>query len=490
MIGVGMRNSICIIGAGLAGGIIASELSRAGYSVTLIDQGDVPTPYDNHDETWLPNTPKASFTRGTGRGGTSNYWHGGLTILDRSDVEDRSDIFSTHKMPIEYSELLDYYDRALSRIDTPKTLKLADINTGPAKEGNDFELNADEFKYKGLLYPNTVYCTKDEIRHAEIEYGLNVITDYLITHFNFTSDNKVCSVGGTRNGQLETYSADMFILCAGGLGSPKVLLNSSVNNEKLLNLPVGKYLTDHPSGFVFKAKLRKRMNLKNLFGQQENGYRLQHGFTLNSHKLDIANNRNHIVYLRPAISMKDPLIYDFLKRKLVGYKGKHLSLSDIAYLFRHSDLLYEAVNFKFGLFNTTRYVSGLTFIEQSPGDGHQICADGTDRYKVHWSVTKNDDASALAFLKHYFDCHKHMFEHYEIFPNINRRLETSGHHSGGCRMSVDPTTGVVDNSLRVFGIDNLFVADGSVLGYTGYANTGLSIMALALRCVDNVKSYL
>jgi choline dehydrogenase-like flavoprotein len=39
----------------------------------------------------------------------------------------------------------------------------------------------------------------------------------------------------------------------------------------------------------------------------------------------------------------------------------------------------------------------------------------------------------------------------------------------------------------VFGTENLFVADGSVLAYAGHANTGLTIAALALKCCDAVS---
>ena len=53
-------------------------------------------------------------------------------------------------------------------------------------------------------------------------------------------------------------------------------------------------------------------------------------------------------------------------------------------------------------------------------------------------------------------------------------------------MSDSSKHGVVDANLRVFGIDNLLVADGSVIGFSGAANTGLTILALALMCCDVV----
>jgi hypothetical protein len=269
-----------------------------------------------------------------------------------------------------------------------------------------------------------------------------------------------------------------------------LLLESAKEVRALAALPVGRYLIDHPTGFVFKAKLRRRMDLRNIFGQPGKGYRVQYGFALRAEKSGIASGRNHIVFLRPAISMKDPVLYDFLKRKFVGYKGKRLSLSDLAYLFKHTDLLYEAVNFKFGLFGKTDYVSGLTFSEQHPSLENCLVDGGDGKYEIRWKVSEEESHTVAAFLKSFFDNHADVFERFTIFPGIRDRLETSGHHSGGCRMASDPAHGVVDAKLRVHGVDNLFVVDGSVLGYSGHANTGLTIAALGLKCVDTVAGIL
>ena len=77
-----MTREICIIGAGLAGGIVASRLSEQGLRVTLIEQGSKPEPYQIVDEDWEYDRPEAAFTRGTGIGGTSNWIHpvGGIPI--------------------------------------------------------------------------------------------------------------------------------------------------------------------------------------------------------------------------------------------------------------------------------------------------------------------------------------------------------------------------------------------------------------------------
>ena len=74
-----MGKKICVIGSGLAGGIVASKLAAKGHCVTLVERGNAPMRLIATDETWEGAEPKVSFTRGTGIGGTSNFWHGGLT---------------------------------------------------------------------------------------------------------------------------------------------------------------------------------------------------------------------------------------------------------------------------------------------------------------------------------------------------------------------------------------------------------------------------
>lgn len=64
------------------------------------------------------------------------------------------------------------------------------------------------------------------------------------------------------------------------------------------------------------------------------------------------------------------------------------------------------------------------------------------------------------------------------------------HHAGTTRMSADSKDGVVDETCRVFGSDNLFVAGGSIFPRAGYANPTLSIVALALRLADHLDSIL
>ncbi len=67
-------------------------------------------------------------------------------------------------------------------------------------------------------------------------------------------------------------------------------------------------------------------------------------------------------------------------------------------------------------------------------------------------------------------------------------IKRYAHLVGGCRMAASPDKGVVDKDLRSFAVPNLYITDGSVLPTQGSANPALTIMSLAARCADHLKS--
>ncbi len=64
------------------------------------------------------------------------------------------------------------------------------------------------------------------------------------------------------------------------------------------------------------------------------------------------------------------------------------------------------------------------------------------------------------------------------------------HPAGGCAMGADESTGVVDAQCRVFGLDNLYVGGASVFPTSGSGNPTLTVVALALRLADHLRTEL
>jgi choline dehydrogenase-like flavoprotein len=61
------------------------------------------------------------------------------------------------------------------------------------------------------------------------------------------------------------------------------------------------------------------------------------------------------------------------------------------------------------------------------------------------------------------------------------------HPSGGTAMAQTPDKGVCDSNLRVFGLDNLYLASNSVFPHMGANPPTLTIAALALRLAAHLE---
>lgn len=75
------------------------------------------------------------------------------------------------------------------------------------------------------------------------------------------------------------------------------------------------------------------------------------------------------------------------------------------------------------------------------------------------------------------------------YPVLAPRLFERGWHGvGTARMGHDPATSVIDPSCKTHDVDGLYIVDGSALTTPGAVNTGLTIAANALRVADHVAA--
>ena len=70
----------------------------------------------------------------------------------------------------------------------------------------------------------------------------------------------------------------------------------------------------------------------------------------------------------------------------------------------------------------------------------------------------------------------------------NRIMMFTAHQMGTCRMGADPKNAVIDGNHEVYGVKGLFVCDGSVFPGASGVNPMLSIMGLAHRSSQYIKT--
>jgi choline dehydrogenase-like flavoprotein len=137
--------------------------------------------------------------------------------------------------------------------------------------------------------------------------------------------------------------------------------------------------------------------------------------------------------------------------------------------------------------------------EQAPDPESRVTlARDRDRFGLHrlvidWRANELDRRTARATLGALRDsiaastCGELTFDADELDAAC---APLGGHHIGTARMAASPRLGVVDANCKLHYISNLFIAGSAVFPTSGHANPTLTIVALACRLADHLKTIL
>ncbi len=147
----------------------------------------------------------------------------------------------------------------------------------------------------------------------------------------------------------------------------------------------------------------------------------------------------------------------------------------------------------------TEMLSGVRLLlnlEQAPSPHNRITlsADrdelGSRKTQLHWTWTEPEQRQLENTRRRFADALESA-KYGKVHVETKRRPDPNAHHHAGTtRMHRDPQLGVVDADARVHGVENLFVAGGSVFPTAGFANPTLTIVALAARLAAHLKNRL
>ena len=156
-----------------------------------------------------------------------------------------------------------------------------------------------------------------------------------------------------------------------------------------------------------------------------------------------------------------------------------------------------ALNHLLRRWSTSEKYQFITVLEQAPNPDSRVVLDqqrdqlGLNRIRLEWrlgdlerrTLARNQAGIVEAFRTSGMPC---------LTPD---ELGEQGnhpkwvwHHIGTTRMSNDPAHGVVDADCRVHALDNLYLAGSSVFPTGGNDMPTLTVVALAHRLADHLKS--
>lgn len=501
---------VCIIGSGPAGGIVAAKLAKENVDVLLLEAGgDLPNySCESISKTNLfSDVSDMRFGWSWQFGGSSNLWAGRSCPLEEVDFEKRSWVPDSG-WPFKAEELTPYYRQAADVLGIPGFEYFSTLDELDAKQSRLTSLAQDNngLEAKCFQWAKEPFIVSDYLRTIEKDCPtLRILLNATVSRLQEKSDgSSIESVQITKpDGTTVTVKAQQFVVAAGGIETPRLLLNSNevrpagIGNDYDT---VGRYFSIHPKADMAALILNESVPTSHAFFMDRplgvGSFRYGLGFSKKEQeRLELLN---HYVQLSPLLEYQANQAFEVMKKtKILNNALIDRSKLVQGFLPGLGKIVYEAMGriAKFQPRSKKFILRG--FLDQYPERENRIMLssdkkeDGTQQVDIQWRFSDKDKESVMRFFSH-FD---KMVRKYNIgqveFSGLEKLDDwplvcIHSHFMGTTRMGEDKKTSVTDKNARVHSSKNLYLAGPSLFPAYGYANPFLTITALSLRLGDHL----
>ncbi|WP_194819638.1 FAD-dependent oxidoreductase [Nocardia sp. XZ_19_385] len=507
---------ICVIGSGPAGSTLAAELAGTSLRVLVLESGGLESAEAANA---LDDVDNAGATRaGSGRvagdrilGGNSHTWSGRCGLLDQLDFDCRPWVPGSG-WPI--TDLDPYLERAARHIGIGHGTGFTDDAFWELSGRARPQESLDPSWFRPYFWqisrdPVDPFDCKRFGKHLKdlAAPNVRVLINATVTHIDTDPD-------GTRVRSLQvadpnprTVRAKWFVLAAGGITNPRLLLASRrIRREGVGNRHglVGRYLMDHRCGAVGALEPAQAAAALDRFGKYvvksaHGKHTFLHGLALSPALQRTERLLNCALWLQEVPADDDP--WESVKQLMRGRGTRH----DARVALANSGLLLAGARRRLiqhaGLPHKLDRIELRCMVEQVPDpDSRVTLSDRVDRLgvplaRIDWRVHEQEDttvrrAAALAveeFARLGY-AKPALYDWARVGSTLSTQLTDWAHPTGTTRMAARPEAGVVDTDCRVHGVENLYLAGSSVFPTTGHANPTLTLVALAVRLADTLRA--
>ena len=492
---------VCIVGAGPAGITVARELNGQAFRVCIVESGGTRPDAATQSLSRLTSdgsdlTPDARERRRQ-FGGNANLWRAGrrptrslVRYLPLDEVDFAARPWVPHSgWPFTRSALDPYYARA------HRVAGLGAYAYDPPDRPQPLPLDDGQVRMSVEWFSTGRPFTRDALGEFRRSANLTVLVHASAGSLHETPDG--ARIERLRidclNGRQHTVTAKVFVLAAGGIENPRLLLLSNKRSPAGIGNAhdvVGRYFMDH---FHVRGTLvpsdRALFDRAGLYDVRA----LPDGRVMGC-KLNVT----------PAVMEREGLMNSALKldarissRPLSAFAGTYARL-----MVKHRQLRPSYFGWSELAAPMRRFAEFATHlqIELAPVPSNRVTLSaerdrlGRPLPSVHWRWDELSRRSVHGAAR-------------ILAASLARaglgRLEMPGgdppplpnalginHHIGATRIHIDPKQGVVDANCKVHGVSNLFITGSSVFPTGGYANPTLTIIALAMRLADRVREVM
>jgi choline dehydrogenase-like flavoprotein len=518
--------SVCIVGGGAAGCVLALRLARRGIAVTVLESGPrygakekealflgvasgrlSGNPYrlkERRIELYRnagPMNLPLDFERVRGIGGTTLFWLGNSPRMLRADFKMRSTFGLAADWPIGYDDLEPYYGQAEAEIG----IAGADDNPFAEPRSAPYPMPPIPFSHADKVLKRTTDALGVEFHHtpqarnsvphggrspcrsctfcevcpsgakatfdvthaapAEATGLVRFITNATALRLELDGLGRARRVIYAGLDRVEhAHEADVFVVTCGGIETPRLLLLSATR--------------EFPDGLANRSGALGRYLMNHPILQvsgriDENVYPYRVGFE---------SSESFAFY---ATSTRDEM--GAFLMNLNNFGGGGGTPAEIAAgSGRWGDALAEEIRADFG-----RWLSLSAGIDQLPDERNAVTLDPVNRdyfgLPIPLVAYRFDDYTERA-LRRAAEVQRWILEAAGAREFHAPEQWWPGHHMGTTRMGTDPRTSVIDGNCRTHDVPNLYLVTTGCFVTGGVANPTLTLSALALRLGEHLAS--
>jgi choline dehydrogenase-like flavoprotein len=507
-----IRAQLCVVGAGIAGLVLARRLALAGIDVVVLEAGGHSIEADGQRlfaAAALKGRAHVGTTEGRFRvfGGTSLRWGGQvLTMAEDADawpvgaeelrpfVEEAEGLLQVGRLPFDAAEFF-------AAIGAPVPAMLTQLRG----------VNARVSKWMAFPRRNLAPTLGKEL----LERGRVYLHAQVVELLPAADGTRVEAVMvRTPAGKMVRFEADEVVVAAGTVETSRLLLASGVGNA---NDQVGRNFHDHvtvaAATLTGAARARVVSELRPwvFFAGGVGDVR---GGTLHSVKLEASRELRERLWLNPIlahIAIAEPegsgiaVVREMLTSLQRGEFGRAMTTHALKIPGAMVDgaRLVVGAKLRHRRFISDRAVLKLQFnlAQDRPSCsrislGEERDEIGMQRVGVDWRVSGQEVGTMRRYAAHLqreFEAMGLMGVEWApgmLDDGAVVGLEDARHAMGGACMGRDPRTSVVDAEMRVHGVGNLSVASAAAFPDGSAQLPTLTMMALALRLASRLVGRL